>query len=129
MQFAGRISHIAIAMAERAPTPAEMPEIPDIVRALKRRLASRYGPRLVKLCLFGSRARGDHLQDSDIDVAVVIRGLDRRGKMAVLSAVAELEFERSTAISVLVLSEEVFNELLRYERRIALDIEGDGIRV
>ena len=69
------------------------------------------------------------MQDSDIDVAVVIRGLDRRGKMAVLSAVAELEFERSTAISVLVLSEEVFNELLRYERRIALDIEGDGIRV
>ena len=87
------------------------------------------GPRLVKLCLFGSRARGDHRVDSDIDVAAVIRDLDRREKMAVLEAVAEIEFDCSTSISALVLSEEVFAELLAHERRIALDIERDGIPV
>lgn len=85
------------------------------------------GPRLVKLCLFGSRSRGDYRVDSDIDVAAVIRDLGRREKMAVLDAVAEIEFDRSTSISALVLSEEVFTELLARERRIALDIERDGI--
>jgi len=96
------------------------------VHAVKRRLAAMCGPRLVRLCLFGSRARGDHRVDSDSDVAAVIRGLDRREKMA---ALVEIEFDRSTSISALVLCEEVFAELLAHERRIALDIERDGIPV
>ena len=116
-------------MAERIPTPSEVARIPDIVHAVKHRLADMCGPRLLKLCLFGSRARGDHSADSDIDVAAVIRGLDRREKMAVLDAVAEIEFERATSISLLVLSEEVFDELRSRERRIAIDIDGDGIPV
>ena len=113
-------------MAVRVPTSSE---VPDIVHAVKQRLAAMCGPRLVKVCLFGSRARGDHSPDSDIDVAAVIRDLDRREKMALLDAVAEIEFERSTSISALVLSEAVFAELLARERRIALDIERDGIPV
>ena len=116
-------------MVERVPTSPEAAGIPDIVYAVKRRLAAMCGPRLVKLCLFGSRSRGDHSPHSDIDVAAVIRGLDRREKMAVLDAVAEIEFERSTSISALVLSEEAFAELLARERLFALDIERDGIPV
>ena len=116
-------------MVERVPTSPAAAGIPDIVYAVKRRLAAMCGPRLVKLCLFGSRARGDHSPHSDIDVAAVIRGLERREKMAVLDAVAKIEFERSTSISALVLSEEAFAELLARERRIALDIERDGIPV
>ena len=107
-------------MAAPAPTPTEVSKIPAIVHALKRRLATMCGARLVKLCLFGSRARGDYSPDSDIDVAVVIRGLDRARKM---------EFEHATAVSALVLSEAEFDALLTRERRIALDIEGSGVRV
>ncbi|MDN5870928.1 MAG: nucleotidyltransferase domain-containing protein [Nitrococcus sp.] len=38
----------------------------------RKRLNRRYGPRLRALYLFGSRARGDHRPDSDLDVAVVL---------------------------------------------------------
>ena len=107
-------------MAAPAPTPTEVSKIPAIVHALKRRLAPMCGARLVKLCLFGSRARGDYSPDSDIDVAVVIRGLDRARKMA---------FEHATAVSALVLSEAEFDALLTRERRIALDIERSGVGV
>jgi predicted nucleotidyltransferase len=41
---------------------------------LKRRLRRRFGDRLQRLVLFGSRARGDHRPESDADVAVVLRG-------------------------------------------------------
>ena len=116
-------------MAAPAPTPTEVSKIPAIVHALKRRLAPMCGARLVKLCLFGSRARGDYSPDSDIDVAVVIRGLDRAGRMAILGVVAEVEFEHATAVSALVLSEAEFDALLTRERRIALDIDGSGVRV
>ena len=51
------------------------PEIAALLADLKRRLERRFGDRFVALYLFGSRARGDHEPDSDVDVAVV---LDRK---------------------------------------------------
>lgn len=40
----------------------------------KERLRSIYGDRLVRVILYGSRARGDARPDSDVDVLVVLRG-------------------------------------------------------
>ena len=48
------------------------PEIADLLAELKRRLERRFGDRFVALYLFGSRARGDHDPDSDVDVAVIL---------------------------------------------------------
>jgi antitoxin ChpS len=48
------------------------PKVADILTDLKRRLEHRFSDRFVALYLFGSRARGDHEPDSDVDVAVVL---------------------------------------------------------
>jgi predicted nucleotidyltransferase len=79
------------------------------------------------MVLFGSMARGDYHDESDIDVALIVRGLTRELKGRILEEAAELELEHHTPLSVLVLSEEEFNRLKKRERRIALDIEGEGI--
>ena len=54
------------------------PELPIGVRQalddLKRALASIYGPRLRGVLLYGSYARGDFREDSDVDVLVVLAG-------------------------------------------------------
>lgn len=42
------------------------------LREFRQRLGTRYGERFRGLILFGSRARGDHRDDSDADVAVFI---------------------------------------------------------
>ena len=52
------------------PTEQEQQVLSD----LRRGLQALYGDRLVKLILFGSRARGDARADSDYDVMVVLRG-------------------------------------------------------
>jgi len=77
--------------------------------------------------LYGSRARGDFDQDSDIDVAIIVPGLTRELKDRILEAVAEVEFEYSRAISTLVFSKNEFDRLYDRERRIALDIRREGI--
>ncbi|MBI3513970.1 MAG: nucleotidyltransferase domain-containing protein [Proteobacteria bacterium] len=41
---------------------------------LKGRLISQFGQRVVAVYLYGSRARGDHQMDSDVDVAVAFSG-------------------------------------------------------
>lgn len=42
------------------------------LRSFQAILAAKYGPHLRSLYLFGSRARGDHRPDSDIDIAVYL---------------------------------------------------------
>jgi uncharacterized protein len=41
---------------------------------LKRRLERHFGDRLAGVYLYGSRARGDHRPDSDVDIAVAFNG-------------------------------------------------------
>lgn len=48
--------------------------VPDILRRFADDVRDHYGPRLAGIYLFGSRARGDHSEDSDADVAVVLHG-------------------------------------------------------
>jgi predicted nucleotidyltransferase len=59
-------------MVETATKRRIEPEIAALLAELKRRLERRFGERFVALYLFGSRARGDHDPDSDVDVAVIL---------------------------------------------------------
>jgi predicted nucleotidyltransferase len=55
-------------------------ELSTILRELKAGLGAIYGPRLLGLYLFGSRARGDAEEGSDIDVAMVLDGFESSGE-------------------------------------------------
>jgi predicted nucleotidyltransferase len=85
------------------------------------------GFRAFKMVLFGSRARGDYGEESDVDVAILVRGLTREMKRRILDKVAEIELEYLLPISALVLSEDEFEHLKKRERRIAIDIDREGI--
>jgi len=55
----------------------DMRDIEPILQELKSRLQDLYGDRLKGLYLFGSYARGDAREDSDIDVAMVLDDFER----------------------------------------------------
>ena len=105
----------------------EEPVEKKVLEELKLKLTELLGDRLRKLVLYGSRARGDYDEESDIDIAIIVRGLTRELKNQMLDLVADIEMENLTPLSTLVLSEEDFELLKRRERRIALDIEREGI--
>jgi len=98
-----------------------------ILIELKKSIQEIAGDRMIKMVLYGSRARGDYNEESDTDIAIIIRGLSRELKDRILSRVAEIEFEYLRSLSTLVISEEDFHLLRNRERRIALDIEREGI--
>lgn len=45
----------------------------DEIQDLKESLGNLLGDRMFKMILFGSRARGDYDDDSDIDLAIIVR--------------------------------------------------------
>lgn len=64
-----------------------------------------------------------------MDVAIVARGLDAETKDRILSTVTGIELEHLVPLSTLILSEEDYRRLLERERRIALDIEHEGVEL
>ena len=48
--------------------------VETILKDLRSRLDALYGDRLVRLVLYGSHARGDAGEESDIDVLIVLKG-------------------------------------------------------
>ena len=108
-----------------------LPNLTDEEKAallqLKEGLTSRFGRRLAKFVLYGSKARGDYGPESDLDVAIIIHALTGEEKKKIFNAIAEIELEHLTPLSTLVLDEEEFDRLRGRERRIALDIETEGI--
>ena len=101
-------------------------EISSVLADLKQRLDALLGDELLRSVLFGSRARGDHTNSSDIDVALIVRNLTRETKKRILHEVGEVELDHLRPISLLTLSEEQFDHLLRRERLIAREIDREG---
>jgi predicted nucleotidyltransferase len=88
------------------------------------------GARLERIALFGSRARGDAEEDSDIDLLVLVRDEPTAGDRTRLSALAAdlaVETRAFLPFSLILMSRARFDELLARERRFARDVQREGI--
>lgn len=102
-------------------------ETDKVLKELRHRVDTQLGDRLVKIVVFGSRARGDFDAESDTDIAIIVRELSRELKYQILDTVAEIEMKFIVPLSVIIFSENEFERLKKRERRIALDIEKEGV--
>ena len=82
-------------------------EIRDLLAELKKGLTQIYGDRLKAVILFGSYARGDYDESSDVDVMIVLSDyqnygaeIDRSGNL-----VSRLSLKYDTSISRVIMKE------------------------
>jgi type I restriction enzyme S subunit len=102
----------------------------DVKEALSeyaQHLSTRFHRRLRFVRLFGSWARGEAREDSDIDVAVVIDGLTHGEWEEAVGDAVQQELAHGVTLSAYVISGEHFDLLLRRERRIVRDILEEGV--
>jgi predicted nucleotidyltransferase len=97
------------------------------VATYAKRLSSRFDGRLRFVRLFGSWARHEASEDSDVDVAAVVEGLTRDEWREAVSDAVDVELETGALLSPFVVSGEHFDLLVRRERLIARDILEEGI--
>lgn len=103
----------------------------ELAREYARRLKQELGPRLVEVRVFGSRARGDHRTDSDLDLFVLVDRADRPTRNVATDLATDLNLERGFEpfLAPLVMDEPEFELLQGRERRLARDILTQGIKL
>ncbi|MCD6327109.1 nucleotidyltransferase domain-containing protein [bacterium] len=98
----------------------------QIVDEFKRRLQGLYGGTLKRVILYGSFARGDATEDSDIDVAVVLKGnvnpVDEIDRM--IDIVTDLNLEHNVLVSIYPISEDDYSSV---NSPILLNLRREGI--
>ena len=93
----------------------------------RRLLRAKFGERVRDVRLFGSYARGEASEDSDIDVLVLIDGLTPMEQWDAAGVITPILLETGLPFSALPMSTEHFEELRRRERLLARDIDREGI--
>lgn len=87
------------------------------------------GSRLHGLKLFGSWAQGRARPHSDVDVWVLVDTLDAASRNVPLEAAEATLLEHGVNLAPTVMAEHEWQLLRGRERRIALDIEREGISI
>ena len=91
-------------------------------------LRDRFGSRLVGVRLFGSYARGETHEESDVDCLVLLDCVAPEDDRAITDLTGDLTWQAGgVVISPLVMSVDRFNAWKARERRAALEIDREGI--
>lgn len=103
----------------------------DILCSIKQGYKQVYGDDIMDIYLYGSYARGDYEQDSDIDFVAIVKGnrLDLQKKLKVMWDIAvDLGLENDIVISPTVIP---YNEFLQYQEKLPYyrNIIKEGVKV
>ena len=104
------------------------PHLRPVLRALEARLRAVFAGRLNDVQLFGSYARGEAAEDSDVDVLVLIDGLEQSEIATVSDCTTEIALATRTALATLPISTATFATMSATGRGLAAEIARDGAR-
>ena len=101
-------------------------EIQGVIEELKRELIKLYGWRLKNIVLYGSWARGEATEDSDIDVLVVLEGKVIPGREIdkMIDAITEINLRYNVLLSVYPISEKRYHTL---NSPLLINVRREGI--
>jgi len=98
-----------------------------MLRELKGKLQSHV--QLHRLCVFGSRARGDADPDSDMDVLVELDALDRQARKQVAEDAWEVSLRNGAVIVPVTVERREWEVGVQKSSLLAMAVARDGIEI
>ncbi|MBI5000632.1 MAG: nucleotidyltransferase domain-containing protein [Euryarchaeota archaeon] len=98
----------------------------EVIKEFKERIQRLYGKRLVRVILYGSWARNEAREDSDIDLAVVLRDKVAPGAEIdrMIDAITDINLSHNVLISVYPVSEDDYRSL---KSPLLLNLRREGV--
>ena len=96
------------------------------IRQFMQAVRAKFGQDLIAVRLFGSRARGQGHEHSDLDIALIVAPGVRARRYELYDLAFDIGLLHGVELAPLVIEEPQFHELEARERAIARAI-GDGI--
>ncbi len=95
---------------------------------VKEHLARRYGSNIDRVLLYGSHARDEGRESSDIDLLVVVRDAvePREVRESLDELLLDIIIEEGELVSVIAIPEEQFNH---YRSPFLVNVRGEGVLV
>ncbi|MGC1123203.1 MAG: nucleotidyltransferase domain-containing protein [Candidatus Methanofastidiosia archaeon] len=103
-------------------------EIERILREFKEKIQTLYGSKLKTILLYGSWARGDAGENSDIDIVVVLKGDIAPGREIdrMIDIITETNLKYNTLISVYPVSEKMYSAV---KSPLLLNARREGVAI
>ncbi len=104
------------------------PRIKKILRETQKQLQKIYHKRLKELILFGSYARGDFAEDSDIDIILLLDDIDNtfQEREKYLPEICKISLEYDKIISIIPFD---YREFKQKRTPLILNVNKEGIRI
>jgi predicted nucleotidyltransferase len=101
-------------------------DVRKLLAELKKGLTELYGQRLKAVYLFGSYARGDHNENSDLDVMIVLDTYKSYWDELVRSAelASDLSLEYDVTISRMIMTEEQWK---KGDLPVLMNVRAEGV--
>jgi uncharacterized protein (DUF433 family) len=103
-------------------------ELKTILSEVKQELKKLYKDGLVDIILYGSYARGDYNENSDIDLLVVLKSIETAGKETdkIVDAIYDISLKYNTLISVVPVT---FKDYKNINSPLLLNVRQEGVLV
>lgn len=99
------------------------------LKKFKEAVTKALGDEFVELTLFGSKARGDAREDSDIDVLVITNSGNWRLSDVVYHIVTDILLDDEVDISPKVIGKEDYKKLFEMESPFIKNVVKDGVLI
>jgi predicted nucleotidyltransferase len=100
---------------------------PNAVEKFLQEVNKKYSERIDKIILFGSYARGDYTQGSDIDLLVVWKGKLLEGWDDLENIAADVLVEYGVVISLKIVSPEEYKVMIDLQMPFIQTVEREGV--
>lgn len=93
----------------------------------KKRMRKALEKDRIRLILFGSKARGDHHPNSDIDVLIIVKNMTPKKSRIISNIATEIFLEKQVDISPHVYSQKEYQKLLSLQTPFMLFVKQEGL--
>jgi len=101
----------------------------EVVEDFKRRIEEKYPGKITEVLVFGSKAKGNATEDSDIDILVIIYTENKQVVKEIRNIGYDLEIENDFILSIQVFSEKYINYLRSIPTQFIQNVDSVAISI